>query len=124
LITAWKHQEIENVRESPHQPNVVYTPSWKAFFGFSGLHKSREYNSPMHSRKATVNGKNVLVLTHTLHAVGRDRVHEVVIAGQQDFAIGTKVTVTFEIQTIVGKISAVSPGTENTTIWIACRRKK
>jgi hypothetical protein len=78
----------------------------------------------MHSRKATVNGKNVLVLTHTVHAVGWDRVHEVVIAGRQDFAIGTKVTVAFEDQTIMGKISAVIPETENTAIRIACRRNQ
>ena len=70
-----------------------------------------------------MNGKNVLVLIHSVHAVGWGMVHEVVIAGQQDFSIGMKVAIIFEDKRIVGKISAVIPGTENTAIRISCRRK-
>jgi hypothetical protein len=78
----------------------------------------------MRPRKANVNGKNIVVLNQSVVAVGHEKVRELTIAGQQDFAIGMKVVVTFEDQRIVGKVSAVIPGTDSTAIRIACPGQK
>jgi hypothetical protein len=52
---------------------------------------------------------------------GGDEVYEIVIAGQGDYFIGTDVTVLFYEEKVMGKISAVIPGTDCTAIRVACR---
>jgi len=52
---------------------------------------------------------------------GGDEVYEIVIAGQGDYFIGTDVTVLFYEEKVMGKISAVIPGTDRTAIRVACR---
>ena len=77
----------------------------------------------MKSEKATFNGENVVVLKWSVVSAGRDDIHEFNIRGKYQFSIGMRMDVGFKDKKLIGKISAVVPGSDRTTLRIAIPRK-